>query len=202
LEGEPPHHSVLISCPAMDASNLYDGEEIKKFIPHDSTKDAFDIARNDFAMGEHEERQKNMLWHRLIFEEPLSVEFLDKATKKELLMEVIPASVCHDKINPNPLPEIDRALKDAVTGQTITDSNGLAKTEKLIIVSKEGVGRIYWRVAINRKGILKGASNFAKQKTAQELAYERAMQAAQNQNISALSGLDLARLRTIVACGL
>jgi len=117
-------------------------------------------------------------------------------------MEVIPASVYHDKINPNPLPEIDRALKDAVTGQTITDSNGLAKTEKLIIVSKEGVGRIYWRVAINRKGILKGASNFAKQKTAQELAYERAMQAAQNQNISALSGPDLARLRTIVACGL
>jgi len=190
LEGDPPHYTVLISCPAMDASDLYDGEEIKKFIPHESTKDAFDIARNDFAMDEHEERQKNMLWYRLVFDEALSVEYLDKDRKKELLMEVIPASVHHDRINPLPLPELDRPLKDAVTGQVITDSNGLVKTEKLVVISKEGVGRIYWRVAIDRKGILKGAANFGKAKTAQEEAYERAMQAAQAQNLSGLAGID------------
>ena len=90
LFGQPPHRSVLISWPAMDASDLFDGETIKPHILCDSTKDAFDIARNDFVQEKDDvEREKNVLFHLIVFDDSLKVDVLDKERTTEMQLEVI-----------------------------------------------------------------------------------------------------------------
>jgi len=192
LFGNPPH-AVLISWPAMDCSDMFDGEDMKPFIPHDSTKDAFDYARNDFVHeSEDDEHRKNIVYYLIVFEDTLTVNVLDASTKKDLQLELIPTSVYHDRMNPKPLPTVDRPLKDAVTGQPVIDTTTNQQvTEKVVIICKEGIGQVYWRVAIDKKGAVKGALKLPKVKTAAELALERAQNAATNSATNAFAGLDL-----------
>lgn len=79
LHGEPPHRLILIVWPAMDASDMFDGETLKGYIPYASTKDSFDVARNDFVFErEDEERKKSVLYYLIIFNDNLTVSVLDK----------------------------------------------------------------------------------------------------------------------------
>lgn len=192
LFGQPPYQSVLISWPAMEASALFDGEAIKPYFFYDSTKDAFDIARNDFVQEKDDmERKKNVLYCLVVFDDSLKVDVLDKERTTEIQMEVVTASTCHDRFNPRPLPELTRNVKDSVTGQDVTDASGNVVTERVVIVAKEGISQVYWRVAIDRKGAMKGAIKMPKIKTPAELARERALLAASNANVTGLENLDI-----------
>jgi len=135
---------------------------MKPFIPYNSTKDAFDIARNDFVQEKTDvERKNNVLWYLIVFNDTLKIDVLDKERTTDIQMVVIISSLYHDRFNPRPLPEMTRTMKDGVTGQDLIDSAGNPRTERVVVILKEGVCRVYWRVAIDVKRGYQGSNQDA-----------------------------------------
>jgi len=192
LHGEKPHYKVLVSWPAMECTDLSDGETMKPFIPYESTQEALDAARNDFIDEEDDEqRASNVVYYLLVFRERLSVELLNKKAKTELALELVPDHAYHDAVNPPPLPTKDIQKKDA-SGQPVFDSSGNPVLEKICIVKMESIGRVYWRVAIDKRGDKAGPAQLnTTAKTPQQLALERAQQAAVNAATDGMNDIDI-----------